>query len=182
MAIQTLNRDAQAGAIRPSIGRSEATRSGLAHVDTAASAVPATPRTAAGQRALNRRRARMTADRRPPSGMVPSGHYTSAVVSADHGYDVDYRDFRLGRWARLMCTVSVLTAVAIVAVVLLSSGGPEVVGTVTVAPGDTLWSIAEHAEPGADVRAVVERIKDLNGLGGDSIQAGVALRVPIRGH
>jgi LysM repeat protein len=82
-----------------------------------------------------------------------------------------------------MCTVSVLTAVAVVAVVLLSSGGsPEVIGTVTVAPGDTLWSIAQRAEPGADVRAVVDRIRDLNGLGGDSIPAGVALRVPTRGR
>ena len=193
MAIQTLHRDPMVCATQPATALSGATRADMAGVDSASTTGPAStdpatatlsaaPRTAAGQRALKRRRARISADRRPPSGTVPSGHFTAAVVSADHGHELDYRDFRIGRWARLICTVSLLTTVVVLGVVLLSSGSPEVIGVVTVAPGDTLWSIAQHAEPDADVRAVVNRIRDLNALGGDSIQAGVTLRVPTSGH
>ena len=201
MAIQTLHRDSMAGethsaVTHPAVARPVVTRpvtppmtpptggnrSDVVGADPTSSGVQVAPRTAAGQRALKRRRARISADRRPPSGMIPSGHFTAAVVSADHGHEVDYREFRLGRWARLVCTVSLLTAVVVVGVVLLSPGRPEVIGVVTVVPGDTLWSIARHAEPEADVRAVVDRIKDLNALTGDSITAGVALRVPTLGH
>jgi LysM repeat protein len=182
MAIQTLNRDPMAGASQPATTQARAIPSEVGGVEPAPSPPPAAPRTAAGQRALKRRRARISADRRPPSGMIPSGNYTAAVVSADHGHEVDDRDFLLGRWARLLCTVSLLTAVVVVGVVLLSSTSPEVIGVVTVAPGDTLWSIAQHAEPDADVRAVVDRIRDLNGLSGDFIPAGITLRVPTSGR
>src|SRR6195952_1985548 len=179
MAIQTLNRNPIAGATQPATAPSGAIRSDASDVDPGSPTGPALPSTAGGQRALKGRRARISADRRPPSGMVPSGPYTAAVVSADHGHEVDHRDFRLGRWARLVCTVSLLTAVVVVGVVLLSSSSPEAIGVVTVASGDTLWSIAQHAEPDADVRAVVDRIRDLNGLSGDLIPAGITLRVPI---
>jgi LysM repeat protein len=104
------------------------------------------------------------------------------VVTADHGDEVDRREFRVGRWTRLVSTLSVLAAGAILGVVLLSSGGSEVIGQVTVTPGDTLWSIAQQADPGADTRAVVDRIKDLNGLGSDAITAGAVLQVPTAGH
>ncbi|GAA4242810.1 hypothetical protein GCM10022254_77250 [Actinomadura meridiana] len=51
--------------------------------------------------------------------------------------------------------------------------------TVIVGPGDTLWDIAAGAEPGADPRRVVQRILDLNGLGGDpTVQPGQELRLP----
>jgi len=51
-----------------------------------------------------------------------------------------------------------------------------------VASGDTLWSIALHAEPTGDTRAVIERIKELNGLADDLIIPGVVLKVPTHGH
>ena len=140
------------------------------------------PRTEAGRRALQRRRARVTARRRPPSGVLPSSNRTSAVVTADRGDEVDRREFRLGRWSRLACTVSLLGTAVILAVVLLSAGTAEVVGQVTVATGDTLWSIAQEADPGADTGAVVARIRNLNGLTGDSITAGAVLEVPISGR
>ena len=103
-------------------------------------------------------------------------------MSADHGDEVDEREFRMGSWARLTCTVLLLGACTLVAVVLLSSGPPQVIGQVTVAPGDSLWSIAQHAEPGADPRSVVAQIKQLNALDGDSIAIGVVLKVPTRGN
>lgn len=110
--------------------------------------------------------------------MLPSTHRTAAVVSADRGEDVDDREFRMGRWARLTCTVLLLGAGTLVAVVLLSSGWPQVIGQVTVAPGDSLWSIAQRSDPGVDPRSVVRQIKQLNALDGDSIAIGVVLKVP----
>ncbi|WP_205718356.1 LysM domain-containing protein [Actinomadura sp. WMMA1423] len=52
-------------------------------------------------------------------------------------------------------------------------------GTVVVEPGETLWEIASSADPGGDPRVVVQRIIDLNGLGGDpTVHPGQELRVP----
>lgn len=139
---------------------------------------PAEARTAAGARAMRRRRARLAADRRPPSGMVPSSVRRSAVVAADHGDEVDDRVYLVSRWVRLACTLCFTATAVLVAVVLLSSGSTQVVGSVVVQPGDTLWSVAQRAEPGADPRTVVDRIKELNGLRGDAIVAGAVLQVP----
>lgn len=50
--------------------------------------------------------------------------------------------------------------------------------TYVVEPGDTLWSIASAASPGADPRAVIDAIVKANGLLGASIQPGQALVVP----
>ena len=51
--------------------------------------------------------------------------------------------------------------------------------TVTVRPGDTLWSIAAtHAAPTADVQEVVDRISDANHLQGGTLQPGQHLRIP----
>lgn len=135
-------------------------------------------RTAAGARAMQRRRARLAADRRPPSGVLPSGLRRSAVVSADHADEVADRIRPVGRWVRLACTLCFTATAVLVAVVLLSSGGTQVVGPVVVQPGDTLWSVAQRADPGADPRSVVAQIKKLNGLSGDTVVAGVVLQVP----
>ena len=143
---------------------------------------PAAARTAAGAKAMRRRRARLAADRRPPSGVLPSSPLRSAVVTADHGDEVDFRVQPVGRWVRLACTLCFAATAVLVAVVLLSSGGSQVVGPVVVHPGDSLWSVAERADPGADPRAVVERIKELNGLAGDTVVAGVVLQVPVSTH
>jgi LysM repeat protein len=45
--------------------------------------------------------------------------------------------------------------------------------------GETLWHIAsEVAVPGEDVRDVVQRLQDLNGLASGSLQAGQVLLIP----
>jgi hypothetical protein len=49
---------------------------------------------------------------------------------------------------------------------------------VVVRPGQTLWSVAEGADPGQDTRVVVQQIVDLNSLGGPTVQAGQQLWVP----
>lgn len=50
--------------------------------------------------------------------------------------------------------------------------------TVTVMPGDTLWSIAADAAPDADPREVVDAIMRLNSLPSGMIQTGTALAIP----
>jgi LysM repeat protein len=49
---------------------------------------------------------------------------------------------------------------------------------VVVRPGQSLWSVAESADPDADTRMVIEQIIELNGLNGDVVLAGQRLWVP----
>jgi LysM repeat protein len=49
---------------------------------------------------------------------------------------------------------------------------------IVVRPGQTLWSVAESADPNADTRLVIQQIVELNGLTGDVVQAGQRLWVP----
>jgi len=57
------------------------------------------------------------------------------------------------------------------------TGGPAG-RTYVVAPGDTLWAIAERAAPGDDPRAVVLAIAQLNGLDGTTLVPGQTLVLP----
>ncbi|MFS0854462.1 LysM peptidoglycan-binding domain-containing protein [Microbacterium sp. 179-I 3D4 NHS] len=50
--------------------------------------------------------------------------------------------------------------------------------TVTVLPGDTLWSIAETVAPEADPREVIGEITRLNVLEGGTLQIGQELSIP----
>jgi hypothetical protein len=49
---------------------------------------------------------------------------------------------------------------------------------VVVQPGQTLWSVAENADPDRDTRVVVQQIVDLNSLNGATVSAGQQLLVP----
>jgi Tfp pilus assembly protein FimV len=52
----------------------------------------------------------------------------------------------------------------------------------TVRPGDTLWTIARRvAEPGDDLRPVVHRLAQTNGLTGSVILPGESILVPQAG-
>jgi LysM repeat protein len=50
--------------------------------------------------------------------------------------------------------------------------------TVTVEPGDSVWSIASARYPSADPRQKVQEILDANGLRSPEIYAGEQLKVP----
>jgi hypothetical protein len=52
------------------------------------------------------------------------------------------------------------------------------VAQVVVLPGQSLWSVAENADPNADTQAVMQQIIDLNGLTSDVINIGQRLWVP----
>ena len=86
--------------------------------------------------------------------------------------------YRVGRWARLALTVTVLAAAVVVTVALASGSATPRMVDVTVAPGDTLWSIAGESAPDRDPRAVIEEIKALNDVTGSVLPVGVVLRVP----
>ena len=49
---------------------------------------------------------------------------------------------------------------------------------VTVRAGQSLWSVAESADPNADTRAVIQQVIELNGLSADAVMPGQSLWVP----
>jgi hypothetical protein len=60
-----------------------------------------------------------------------------------------------------------------------SGNVPEHTVSVMIAPGQSLWSLAEQHAPNSDPTAVVDRIRDLNGLApGTPIPVGTPLQVP----
>ena len=96
---------------------------------------------------------------------------------------------RLTRRGRLARTLLVLSlAVVLASVFGLNAGAntADQVGTptsfiqVTVAPGDTLWSLATRLADGGDVRALVDEIASVNSLASAEVQAGQKLRIPLR--
>jgi hypothetical protein len=59
-----------------------------------------------------------------------------------------------------------------------SRGADRNLAQVVVLPGQSLWSVAQNADPNADPRQVMQQIVELNGLAGDVVQAGQQLWVP----
>jgi hypothetical protein len=49
---------------------------------------------------------------------------------------------------------------------------------VTVLPGQTLWAIAQQAEPSADPRTVIPQIMQINAISSTNLQPGQQLWVP----
>jgi len=96
---------------------------------------------------------------------------------------------RLTRRGRIV--VAVVAALLVAVISLLAAGvaqatnhGPsprmarQNLVQVVVRPGQTLWSVAEGADPDQDTRVVVQQIVDLNSLGGPTVRAGQQLWVP----
>jgi nucleoid-associated protein YgaU len=92
---------------------------------------------------------------------------------------------RLTARARRLLAVLV-TAVAIVLGIWVGSvvdGGNDGLvlvsdSSVVVHEGDTLWSIAGAVAGDQDIRAVVDAIRELNGLDDATLQPGQVLRLP----
>jgi len=106
-----------------------------------------------------------------------------AVVGLPVGLPVESVDpaiesYRMGRWARLTLSLTVLAAVMVIAVSLTAGSAPRTLVDVTVGPGDTLWSIAAQVAPDRDPRDVIDEIRDLNDMQGGVLPVGVVLRVP----
>jgi hypothetical protein len=96
---------------------------------------------------------------------------------------------RLTRRGRIMVAamavllVAALSLVAAGAAQAISHGGPvhpagSNLTQVVVQPGQSLWSVAENADPNADTRLVIQQIAELNSLNGDTVFAGQRLWAP----
>ena len=98
---------------------------------------------------------------------------------------------RLTRRGRLLLTLAVGALVTAVAVLAFGSpsAGAGAAGTgqpasvasyeqVTVAPGQTLWALANEISPSEDPREVVARIMDLNAMSSSTLRAGQVVLLP----
>lgn len=112
---------------------------------------------------------------------------TAAVIPASTRPTTRLRLTTRGR-AVLLAFASVPLAIGIAFAAL--SGGSAIasgadsaavsVETVTVMPGDTLWSIATSVVPGADPRDVIGEISRMNLLRGGELQIGQTLAIPAQ--
>lgn len=95
---------------------------------------------------------------------------------------------RLTRRGRVVLTLAVTAPIALAALLgshsnaqAGSSAAAQVraTGTVVVQPGENLWSLARTILPQSDPREAVRRIKELNHLTSDRVEAGQQLVVPL---
>jgi nucleoid-associated protein YgaU len=119
--------------------------------------------------------------------MSSIGFSTAAVIPASTRPSTRLRLTTRGR-AVLLAFASVPLAIGIAFAAL--SGGSAIasgadtaavsVETVTVMPGDTLWSIATGVAPEADPRDVIGEISRMNLLRGGELQVGQTLAIPAQ--
>ncbi|MCM3697429.1 LysM peptidoglycan-binding domain-containing protein [Microbacterium oleivorans] len=92
------------------------------------------------------------------------------------------------RGRRVLAAVAALPVVVALGVGILSSGGALASGeagassgsfdTVTVMPGESLWTIAQDIAPDSDPRDVIDEIVRLNALSSSAVDAGQSLAIP----
>jgi hypothetical protein len=96
---------------------------------------------------------------------------------------------RLNRRGRLARTFVVLSlAIVLGSVVSAKAGAGQDVATaqagsfitVTVAPGDTVWSLANRLAGSSDVRSLVSEIISVNSLASVDVATGQKLRIPLK--
>ena len=124
-----------------------------------------------------------------------STHATSAQTLINQGEFNVYKGMnanpsgvrltRRGRLARTLLVLSLAVVLASVFGLNAGAGTTDSVGSptsfieVTVAPGDTLWSLASRISGGGDVRALVDEIASVNALASADVQAGQKVRIPL---
>lgn len=115
----------------------------------------------------------------PYSSKVSVNQALSAVPSGVH----------LNRRGRLARTFVVLSLAIVLGSVVSAKAGagtsatPTAAGsfiTVTVAPGDTVWSLANRLASGGDVRSLVAEIISVNSLSSVDVATGQKLRIPLK--
>jgi nucleoid-associated protein YgaU len=114
------------------------------------------------------------------AGGAPSGRpHVESVGVAPAPLRLTARGRRLA--AVLAVTAGVGTAAVVGSVVHASgTGALHLAGesSVVVRSGDTLWSIASSVAGDGDVREVVARIREVNGLAGSGLVPGQVLTLP----
>jgi len=132
-------------------------------------------------------------DSRGETAVIPfPGRTRGATPGRTHGatpgrtHGVPLRLTRRGR-----VVVAAVAALLVAVISLLAAGAAQATNhgpsaraarqnlvQVVVRPGQSLWSVAENADPDQDTRAVIQQIIDLNSLSGDTVAAGQQLWVP----
>ena len=125
-----------------------------------------------------------------PCGAVGPRRVSGTAASVRHGRTTARAvrttgAVRLTRRGRVVVLLLLLAVGAVLSLAITSSGAAS--GTaqqvpvqyVTVAPGDTLWSIAGEVAPDADPRDTLAEIIELNALDASSIRAGQRIAVPL---
>jgi hypothetical protein len=125
-----------------------------------------------------------------PVMTVPAAPLTTPVRERRPQADRPAPPLRLTRRGRVV--VAVMAALLVAALSLIAAGaaqaishtgaahpaGPANLAQVVVQPGQSLWAVAESADPNADTRLVIQQITELNSLKGDTVFAGQRLWVP----
>ena len=156
-----------------------------------------------GERAVSRAATRWARPSQPagpltadpqPAGPLTAGALTAELQAAGvHVTGTAPRGqaasmpLRLTRRGRIVVAVTTVLLVAVLSLIAAMSAEAtnqapartaQGLTQVIVRPGQSLWSVAENADPGADTRVVIQQIADLNGLTGSAVLAGQRLWVP----
>ena len=82
--------------------------------------------------------------------------------------------------AIMLAALSLMVTVPALSSMHLYAAGAQRYATVVVQPGDTLWAIAStRTARSGDVQDTIDRIAEVNHLGGSPIVPGQRLRVPM---
>jgi LysM repeat protein len=109
--------------------------------------------------------------------------------SVNQGFLAVPSGVRLNRRGRLARTFVVLSLAIVLGSVVSAKAGagtdaaPVKAGsfiTVTVAPGDTVWSLANRLAGSGDVRSLVSEIISINSLASVDVETGQKLRIPLK--
>jgi hypothetical protein len=125
----------------------------------------------------------------PAHGQTAAGPARGQTAAGPARGQTAAMPLRLTRRGRVVVAVAAALLLAVLSLVIAASAqatnhplpsrmAQQHLTQVTVRPGQSLWSVAENADPGADTRAVVQQIVELNGLTGDVVFAGQRLWVP----
>ena len=110
-------------------------------------------------------------------------------VSVNQGFLANPSTITLNRRGRLARTFVVLSLAIVLGSVVSAKAGagidaaPAQAGsfiTVTVAPGDTVWSLANRLAGARDVRSLVSEIISVNSLASVDVATGQKLRIPLK--
>lgn len=120
---------------------------------------------------------------------APARRRDTPAARSGRPRDTPVAPLRLTRRGRVVVALAAALLVTMVSLLLAgvaqaTNDGPspraarENLAQVIVRPGQSLWSVAESADPDQDTRAVIQQIIDLNSLNGDTVFAGQQLWVP----
>ena len=122
---------------------------------------------------------------------------TMTINSVNSSKVIDFQGFQanpsgrivLNRRGRLARTLVVLSLAIVAASVAGGQAGANTSQsqrssantfiTVTVAPGDTVWSLANRVAPAGEAGALVSAIIEINSLGSGDVEAGQKIRIPL---